>query len=313
MWDICGAEIAPGEKRRIELEPVPGYKIPATAVCGNTNGKTVLVTAGVHGDEYPGIAASIRVAGELNPEEMSGNVLFVHCVNVSGFYGKNRRVPEDGGNLNADFPGKRGGTVSEQIADFFVSEIFPKADFVLDLHSGSISEPLTPCLFFPGSGAVHEVSLAAAREVNVPYLIASSAKTGLYSWAAASGIPGMLIERGHSGECREEWVSGAVGDIYLLLSYLGVTRTGKTGKTCVQQVCTDTIYLEADVDGLWYASVSEGQTVKAGDVLGRIESFYGDVLKEYRAEKDGVVFYYTSGLPIKKGDALVAYGTAFEN
>ena len=75
----------------------------------------MLVTAGVHGDEYPGIAASIRVAGELNPEEMSGNVLFVHCVNVSGFYGKNRRVPEDGGNLNADFPGKRGGTVSEQI------------------------------------------------------------------------------------------------------------------------------------------------------------------------------------------------------
>lgn len=313
MWNICGAEVAPEEKKRFELEPVPGYKLPATAINGCRPGKTVLITAGVHGDEYPGIAASIRVAGELKPEEISGKILFVHCVNISGFYKRSRCVPEDGGNLNANFPGKPGGSVSERIADLFVKSIFPQTDFVLDLHSGSISEPLEPCLFFPGTGEARRASLEAAKAVNVQYLISSSARTGLYSYAASVGIPGVLIERGHSGECREEWVAGDMGDIYRVLNYLGITKAEKEVKMCRRQVCTETIYLEADLDGLWYNAVTAGQRLKSGDFLGRIENFYGEVLREYRAEKDGVVFYHTSGLPIKKGDALVAYGTAFEN
>ena len=48
--------------------------------------------------------------------------------------------------------------------------------------------------------------------------------------------------------------------------------------------------------------------MKKGEYLGRIEDFYGNLLKEYFAEDDGRVFYYTQGLAVVPGDALVTYG-----
>ena len=311
MWEICGFNIAPGEKRSIEIEVTPDYTMPATAVNGKNPGKTVLVTAGVHGDEYPGIAATISLAKKIDPKEVSGRILFIHCVNVRGFYGKSRVVPEDGGNLNACFPGDREGTLSAKIAAYIVENVFSQVDFALDMHSGSISEPLTPCLFYPVAGAVSGVSLEAAKAVDVEYLIASTAKTGLYSYAVSMGIPGMLIERGHSGECRDFWVTDDEYDISRVLNHLGVTDIKVPEIKSRRSICGNTIYLESEVKGLWYTELTAGERVSAGEVLGRVEDFRGEVLREYRAVKDGIVFYFASGMPVEVGSSLVAYGTEF--
>lgn len=54
---LCGFEIAPGEKRQVKL-PVPGgAPLEAWLLCGAHPGKTLVVTAGVHGCEYVGILA----------------------------------------------------------------------------------------------------------------------------------------------------------------------------------------------------------------------------------------------------------------
>ena len=54
---LCGFEVAPGEKRRVKL-PVPGGEpLEAWLLCGTHPGKTLVVTAGVHGCEYVGILA----------------------------------------------------------------------------------------------------------------------------------------------------------------------------------------------------------------------------------------------------------------
>ena len=150
MFTICGHTLHPGEKEQTALRPVPGYEMPATIICGANPGKTVLITAGIHAGEYPGIPAVIRTAKELNPAQVTGNILMIHCVNTSGFWARTDcLVAEDGGNLNANYPGAPDGTVSQKIADYFVKQIFPYMDFIVDLHSGSQQEPLTPCLFFP--------------------------------------------------------------------------------------------------------------------------------------------------------------------
>ena len=39
-----------------------------------------------------------------------------------------------------------------------------------------------------------------------------------------------------------------------------------------------------------------------------MEDFFGKVIAEYRAVEDGRVMYYTQGLAVSRGDALVAYG-----
>lgn len=309
MFTICGHTLHHGEKKQTALKPVPGYEMPSTIICGAKPGKTILITAGIHAGEYPGIPAVIRTARDIDPAQVTGNILMIHCVNTSGFWARTDcLVPEDGGNLNANYPGDPNGTVSQRIADYFVTQIFPHVDFVADLHSGSQQEPLTPCLFFPKWERVRAESLAAAKALDIPHLIQSAAKTGEYSYAAyAMGIPALLLERGHSGFCEEAWVAGYCKDLRLLLNHLGYyPYDGRS--TRKKHVFVKTIYLEAEEDGVWYCNVKSNTVVQKGQLLGRTEDFYGNIIHEYYAEEDGIVFYHCHGLSVKTGRNLVAYG-----
>ena len=229
MWKIAGFSLQPGEKRRVTIEiPVEEageekmYPMPATLICGCGKGKTVLITAGIHAGEYPAIPAVIRAAGEIQPEELNGNLIFIHCVNTSGFFKRTfGLIPEDDFNLNGQYPGKEGGTTGERIADYFVRNFFDEIDFMMDMHSGGQQEPLTPCLFYPLAEAVTEEALAAARALDIPWLIASTATAGQYSYAANyHKVPGLLVERGYGGFCKKEWVDAYYRDIFLLLKHL---------------------------------------------------------------------------------------------
>ena len=309
MFTICGHSLAPGEKKQAVLQPLPGYEMPSTLICGAKPGKTVLITAGIHSGEYPGIPAVIRTARDIDPAQVAGNLLLIHCVNTSGFWARTDcLVAEDGGNLNANYPGAPDGTVSQRIADYFVTQIFPHVDFVADLHSGSQQEPLTPCLFFPKWEPVRAEALSAAKALDIPYLIQSMSKTGEFSYAAhAMDIPALLLERGHSGFCEEEWIDSYCKDLRLLLKHLSCCPCDEQSNV-EKHVFIKTIYLEAEEDGVWYCSVKPNAAVKKGQLLGRIEDFYGNVLHEYRAEADGIVFYQCCGLSVKAGRNLVAYG-----
>lgn len=66
---ICGLEIKRGTKLRTML-PVPDTmtKIPLTVINGVEEGPTLLITAGIHGGEYPGIAAAIELGRDIEPE-----------------------------------------------------------------------------------------------------------------------------------------------------------------------------------------------------------------------------------------------------
>ncbi len=305
-------EIAPGTKKQVTIFPdVAEYPMPATLIRGRQAGRTILITASIHSGEYPGIPATIRLAKQIDPAEICGEILIIHCVNIGGFWAKSdSKIPEDGFNLNGDYPGKPSGSVGERIAHYFVTSIFPHVDFIIDLHSGGQNEPLQSCLFFPaGAGEqVRAMAEAAARATTIPHLLASFATSGQYSYAANQlGIPGLLLERGHSGHCEQAWVDGYVSDLYNLLAHLDVWPTAPITQPPTQTVWEKTVYLTSDHQGLWYPQVYLGQRVKKGDILGRIENFWGDVLQVYAAEADGEVMYYTAGLAVHPGNALVAY------
>jgi len=306
MW-----QIESGQRKEFKIIPhVNNYEMPATLICGKYPGKTVVITAGLHSGEYPGIPATMRVAKKIDPQKVRGQILFIHCVNISGFWAKTSAVlPEDHGNLNSIYPGSPIGSESMRIADYFVQNIFPKADFILDLHSGGAREPLTPCLFYPQSPKVKQASLEAALALNIPYLIESSATQGEYSYAAnVLGIPALLLERGHTNQCLKEWIDDDENDIFLFLNHLHIYDYTPLQEICEKMIFSKTIYLTSDMKGLWYAEIHENEIVKKGQRLGYIEDFHGHQRQEYFAKEDGLVFYYTSGLPVKKGSALVAYG-----
>src|SRR5690606_32958941 len=109
--------------------------IPLTVV-KNGQGPTALLTGGNHGGEYEGPIALFDLARSLKAQDVTGTVIIVPAMNYPAFLAGTRTSPIDRGNLNRSFPGRPDGTVTEKIADYFQRELLPRADIVLDFHSG---------------------------------------------------------------------------------------------------------------------------------------------------------------------------------
>ena len=113
-------------------------------VIRNGEGPTALLTGGNHGDEYEGPLALFDLARTLDPKDVSGTVIIVPAMNYPAFRAGTRTSPIDKGNLNRSFPGRPDGTVTEKIADYFQRDLLPRADIVLDFHSGGRTLDFVP-------------------------------------------------------------------------------------------------------------------------------------------------------------------------
>ena len=306
---FCGYDIQPGQKKNIKI-PVPQAEaMDAIFVCGKDVGKTLVITAGVHGCEYVGIEAAKRLSEVIDPLELRGNIILIPLLNINGFFqGSKQVIPEDNENLNRAFPGKADGTLSSRIAYAIETNIYPYADFLIDLHSGDSNESLLPLVFYPGAGnqSVNEQAIEGAKELSVPYRVKSSSKNGLYSWAVQKQIPALLIERGANGLWSEQEVEDCMNDIFRIMSFLGIRQ--EQYKNIDQIEITEAIYEEAETNGYWYPNITAGEKVYSGDRLGYFQTYPDKKLIDIRAKFDGLVLYYTTSLGVKSGDSLVAYG-----
>lgn len=299
---------APGAKVRGMLA-VTGtdLKLPVTIIAGTRRGPTVAITGGTHGGEYPGIETAIRLARSLEPTDISGRLIIVHPVNVTSFYARSQYyVPEDGKNLNRVYPGRARGTFSERIAHTVFNEVIAQADFYLDLHGGDIHEALTPFVLYPTACApeVTAKSRAAAALMGFPYVLGSLSTNGTFGAAAARGIPGLLAELGQCGRWSEEEVAQYLRAVHNVLRHLGVLA-GPVADLGLATFFQRMGGVSAEQNGCWYPCVKPGDRIRAGDKVGEIRDFFGDVLAEYRAPANGLILYVVTSLAITAGDPLI--------
>jgi N-alpha-acetyl-L-2,4-diaminobutyrate deacetylase len=118
--------------------------VPITVFRGG-NGPTALVMAGNHGDEYPGQVAILRMCRETRLDDVAGRLILVPCLNMPASKAMTRLSPMDGKNFNRCFPGNPTGTVSEMLADYLTTVLFPLSDIVIDIHTGGRSMAFVPC------------------------------------------------------------------------------------------------------------------------------------------------------------------------
>ena len=301
---------APNSKVRGFLKVAgTGIEMPVTLVSG-AEGKTVVITGGTHGGEYPGIETAIRLAQEIDPEDIQGNLAIVHPVNTTSFLARTQYyVPADGKNLNRVFPGKALGTLSERIAYTISTELFAQADFYVDLHGGDIHEALIPFALYPASAApdVVRVSREAASKVGVGYVAGSYSSNGACGSAAAAGVPSILVEIGKCGLWSEEEVATYSRGVKNVLRYLGVmcgTCEDLGPVECLERMTV----ISAQHEGCWYPCTRPGDRITGGQKFGEIRDYFGKVLGEYRAPLPGIVLYVASSLAIAAGDPLGAIG-----
>lgn len=287
-------------------------EMPVTLINGRREGKTILICGGVHNAEYVGIQAAMELADEIDPEDVSGNILIIRLANRSGFEHRTMSlVFEDGKNLNRVFPGNALGTVADKIAFTMETEVFSKIDYYIDLHSGDGFEGLESYVYCLGNANdyVVEWSRKMAEIAHVDYLVVSmNPSGGAYNYAGTLGIPSILLERGGNSTWCRSLVEEDKHDVKNILRFLGIMEGNPHRHGDIPMEVSPVTYEDAPVAGCWYPLFQPGETFRKGEMLGQIKDYFGNVLFSYYAKHDGIILYETISLCIMKDSPMVAYG-----
>lgn len=104
-----------------------------------TGAPSILLTAGIHGDEVTSVLALLELIRYLDIHGVKrGTVILVPIVNPLGLRLKRRENPLDYMDINRVFPGNEHGSISERIA-YKIWNIALTTDYVLDLHCGGLN------------------------------------------------------------------------------------------------------------------------------------------------------------------------------
>jgi predicted deacylase len=278
------------------------------------DGPRVLLTAGVHGDEYEPILAAMKLMQLLPGRLKSGSVTIVPVVNPTA-YASNSRYGSDGMDLARTCPGRSGGSPTESFA-YQVSELIKTADYFVDMHTGGTVYdifPLAGYLLHP-SIDILDIQRDMASAFGLPLVWGSeaSAQGRTLSVARDANVPAIYVEYGGGNSARKEIVQAYEQGCLGILRYLNMIDPA-------DELPADAAYwledhtphngvlqtkMPAPATGIFIPEVAPGDFVQKGTVWGHIvdpEDYSNTVIK---AEDDGLVFLLRSKACVQQGDSL---------
>ena len=195
----------PGTKRSYshQLGPdveawAPGRALLVLVAQGARPGPTLLVTAGIHGNEYDGMMAIRRVWDELDATSLSGTFVAIVCCNVDAHLVPHRNSATDGMNLARVFPGKPNGTLTERVAYCIQRDFIKRATLMCDLHTAGLDMRMIPIIGYTLNPPPHNPSSLAQQRAAAK---AFGLKT-IWSNAADAGGPEDTFQPGDEDDIR---------------------------------------------------------------------------------------------------------------
>lgn len=252
--------------------------IPATVIANGT-GPTVLVLGGNHGDEYQGQIAAMKLARELQADQIQGRLILIPSLNFPAARAATRLSPIDGMNLNRAFPGDAEGSVTSQIAHYLTHQLFPMSDVVIDMHSGGRSMEFVPCAHMHLVADLEQrkrmLRAMLAWNTDFAFLYTDIAGTGLLPVEAENqGKTVVTTELGGGEGISAQVHRVAQEGLRNVLRHVGVlaeaevTRAmkGKPATVLTQALHSDN-YLLAPESGVLEVTLDLGSQVRAGETL----------------------------------------------
>lgn len=284
---------------------------------GSSSGPHLLITSGVHGDEYEPMEAARKVFSKVKKIQgkLKGSLTVVPVVNRPAFERLSRTGP-DQLDLARVCPGNKNGTETERIADK-VSELIRTADYYIDMHSGGHLHNIYPfCGYMLHSD---KSTLQTQRELASSFLLPIVWGTDpdmqgrTLSIARDTKIPAIYTEIGGAGAYDSAMTKLTVDGCINVLKYLKMIP-GKPKKGNVKYHLEDyrresghlQKMLPSPIDGFFIPNVTFGQSVRKGQIIGHVQDDLGKESTSIRADQSGVVFILRNPPAVKKGDALGA-------
>ncbi|MFO1022559.1 MAG: M14 family metallopeptidase [Planctomycetales bacterium] len=278
---------------------------------GSPSGPHLLITGGVHGDEFEPMQAIRSLAAFLDSTKLCGRVTLIPMVNEPAF-ARGQRTGEDGLDLARTCPGNPQGSVTEQIAAELSARI-RQTDFYIDLHTGGTRFTISPLAGYMlhSDPAVLGAQRRMAHAFNLPIIWGTSAELNGRSLSVArdAGVPAIYCEHGGGGGCRPEGVQDYVDGCLNVMGSLGmISRDLPISR--VKHVVEDSrpqsghlqINYNASCAGYFQPAVRLDQTVQSGDLLGQILTACGDVAEEIRAKQSGLILLLATFPSVQAGD-----------
>jgi predicted deacylase len=279
---------------------------------GRQPGPHVLITGGVHGDEFEPMAAVRRLMHELHPETLRGRVTLVPVVNEAAFR-LGRRVAEDGLDLARTCPGRADGSITEQIA-FELSRLIRSADYYIDLHTGGTRLrvlPLVGYMLHPDAEILAEQRrMARAFGLGVVWGTDPHLEGRSLSVARDAGVPAIYAEYHGGGMCDPAGVSAYVEGCRNVLAELGMMDAPSTARPeplIVEDSRPGSGHMQVNhpspCEGFFEPAVSLGQQVNKGDALGTVSDLLGRRVEPIRAAHGGLVLVLHTFARIESGES----------
>ncbi len=305
------------EQLTLEITDLPGdpVEIPYARIEGRAGeGPHLTVVAGVHGCEYTGMAAVMRLIGRLDPETLRGTVTAVPILNQPAFWSRSAFVvPADGKNLNRCFPGDPGGSYTDVLAHEIFTRIIAPSDYLLDLHAGDLPEALEPFCLYEESG-VEDRARRLALAYGLGHVVRQSSATrtvgGSTSSAAADiGIPAIIAEVGANGICDEASVERHLRGVLAVCAELGMLDGEATATSAAPVEYDGWIWMRSAVRGFWQPAVTTGQDVTEGELLGVLLDPLGRELDRVLAPAAGCPLFLTTSPAVVSDGLLLGLAT----
>jgi predicted deacylase len=285
----------------------------AQKTIGGSEGPHLLITAGVHGDEFEPMATVRRLIKTLDARQLRGRVTLVPVVNEPAFR-RGTRTAEDGLDLARTCPGRPDGSITERIADA-LSRLIRSADYYIDLHTGGTLLEIVPLAGYllHRDPRVLDAQRGMAKAFNVPLVWGTTPTLEGRSLSVArdANVPAIYVEHGGGGGCDPAKVEDLVAGCTNVMSHLGMFRSAAAASR-VRHVVEDdreqSGYLQINHPspsaGFFEPAVTLGQPVEGGQPLGEVLDPLGDAPVSVAAAHSGIVAVLRSYPSVNKGDSL---------
>ena len=305
---ILGQEIVPGKGVQLNLEVAHLHtrtpiQVPVLVERAKEDGPTLLVMAGLHGDELNGIEIVRRFLRKKLNKPTKGTIICLPIFNIFGFLNLKRELP-DGRDLNRSFPGSNNGSLAAQFAFHFMKEIAPYCDYIIDFHTGAAQRnnfPQIRCVF-----SDHE-SVELAKIFNPPFILNSSLipKTLRESMVKRNKML-LLFEGGKSNNIEENVVEEGLNGLKRVITHLGM-RNYKfdISKDREPIFIGENKWMRAPSSGMFQCFVVNGTAVQKGAILALATDPYGKYEKKIKASQSGYVICINEASVVYKGDAII--------
>jgi predicted deacylase len=245
-----------------------------TEISSGVDGPTVGISGAIHGNESTGTEVILELFRSLKDKPIKGRLLLLPVSNPWAFAKNRRHTPIDELNLNREFPGDAGGTLTQQLAVAIAKSFLEKIDVHIDLHSGT-DRPTVDYVYL-----LNDERMSRAFGSKILYRPKEGVSGTTFGGTTKSvtidrrGIPATVIELGGGILDQRPYVQRGLAGVTNMLKTVGALPGDPTPPP--KQIVVRGISLIRPTRGGWLETLAPplGEEIAGGAPLGRVTSPY---------------------------------------